>query len=61
MNKAETLNRQLETAWPAAAAMLSSMGLRAAFPAGVPTQAAEAKQCEFNAVIEAYLQQSTNT
>lgn len=51
MNKAETLNQQIQTAWPAAAALLSPMGLRAAFPAGVPAQAAEAKGCEFNGSI----------
>ena len=51
MNKAKALNKQIESSWPAAAALLSSMGLRAAFPDGVPAQAAEAKGCEFNGSI----------
>jgi aspartate/methionine/tyrosine aminotransferase len=51
MNKANTLNKQIESSWPAAAALLSSLGLRAAFPDGVPAQAAEAKACEFNGSI----------
>ena len=51
MNKAEALNRQIKAAWPAAAAMLSDLGLRAAFPDGVPAQAQEAKACDLNGSI----------
>jgi aspartate/methionine/tyrosine aminotransferase len=51
MNKAEALNLQIESAWPAASAMLSNLGLRAAFPDGVPAQAQEANACELNGSI----------
>ena len=51
MNKFERLNDVLSDSAPAAFAMLSDLGKRAAFPAGVPAQAAEAKGCEVNGSI----------
>lgn len=51
MEKYQRLNAELAEAWPAARSLLSEMGLRAAFPDGVPAQAAEAAGCRYNGTI----------
>jgi len=51
MCEAERLNQILKEHAPAAARCLSDTGLRAAFPSGIPFQAAAAKKTSFNATI----------
>jgi len=51
MEKYQTLNAHLAELWPAAHSLLSPLGLRAAFPDGVPAQAAEASGCKYNGTI----------
>lgn len=51
INRATKLNQQLAEAHPAAFQCLSSLGRRLFFPQGIPVQAAEAKNCRFNATI----------
>jgi len=51
MNEADRLNRILEAEAPALARCLSELGRRAAFPKGIPYQAAAAKGTEINATI----------
>jgi len=51
MSEADRLNRILEDQAPALARCLSDLGRRAAFPKGIPYQAASAKGAEINATI----------
>ena len=51
MDRAEKLNQQLAQYHPAAFRCLSPLGKRLFFPQGVPVQAAEARNCRFNATI----------
>ena len=51
MNPAHHLNQILRTEYPAAEALLTEFGKRLYFPKGVPAQAADAKDCVFNATI----------
>ena len=51
MDEAQRLNELLEQHAPAAARCLSPLGRKAAFPRGIPFQAAEARGTEINATI----------
>jgi aspartate/methionine/tyrosine aminotransferase len=51
MSEAESLNRTLEREAPAVARCLSPLGRQAAFPKGIPFQAAAAKSTNINATI----------
>lgn len=51
MNRADKLNEDLKQKHPAALRCLSPLGQRLYFPQGVPVQAAQAKNCQFNATI----------
>lgn len=51
MSEAERLNAVLKEHQPAAAACLSALGRRAAFPRGIPFQTAEARATEYNGTI----------
>ena len=51
MSEADRLNAILEQEAPAAHAMLSAVGRRAAFPLGNPAQSAEARGTRLNATI----------
>lgn len=51
MNPAYQLNQILRTEYPAAEQLLTNFGKRLYFPKGVPAQAADAKNCAFNATI----------
>lgn len=51
MTESARLNRILQSHAPAAAACLSPLGRAAAFPAGIPFQAAAAKKTEYNGTI----------
>ncbi len=51
MSEAESLNRTLEREAPAVARCLSPLGRQAAFPRGIPFQAAAARSTEINATI----------
>lgn len=58
MNRAEKLNQRLAEEHPAAFQCLSPLGRRLFFPQGVPVQAAEARNCQFNATIGQLLNDS---
>ncbi len=58
MKRVEELNRQLLQKHPAAFHCLSPLGRRLFFPQGVPVQAAQAKDCRFNATIGQLLNDS---
>ena len=51
MKRAEKLNQRLLQEHPAAFHCLSPLGRRLFFPQGVPVQAAQARDCRFNATI----------
>ena len=51
MNPAHHLNQILSTEYPAITRLLTDFGKRLYFPKGVPAQAADAKDCAFNATI----------
>ena len=51
MSPANHLNQILRREYPAAERLLTDFGKRLYFPKGVPAQAAEAKNCTFNATI----------
>ena len=51
MNPAHHLNQILRTEYPAVERLLTDFGKRLYFPKGVPAQAADAKNCVFNATI----------
>lgn len=51
MNPANQLNKRLQQAYPAVMELLTDFGKRLYFPKGVPAQAAEAKDCMYNATI----------
>ncbi len=51
MTDAERLNSELRESAPAAERSLSQLARRAAFPKGIPIQAAQASECEYRATI----------
>ncbi|MEC7986008.1 MAG: aminotransferase class I/II-fold pyridoxal phosphate-dependent enzyme [Myxococcota bacterium] len=51
MGRATELNQLLKKDYPAASRLLTDFGKRLYFPKGVPAQAAEAKDCTYNATI----------
>ena len=51
MQKANQLNQSIQSHAPAAFEMLSELGRSAAFPDGVPAQAVEAADCQYNGSI----------
>lgn len=51
MTPANHLNQILSTEYPAVTRLLTDFGKRLYFPKGVPAQAADAKNCTFNATI----------